>query len=80
MTDTLTADEFDARFDAGDTDDLFEWDEAFHDDIGGGIVDVAVRVYVPRALMEAASRIAERVGKTSDEFVADAIGSAIATA
>jgi len=79
MTDILTADEFDARFDSGeDMDDLFEWDEAFHDDIGDGNVDVAVRVYMPRSVLDAAKRMAEKAGKSRSQFIVDAIGAAVA--
>lgn len=80
MTDVLTDDEFDAMFDSGENmDDLFEWDEAFHDDIGKGNVDVAVRVYMPREMLDAAKHMAEKAGKTRSEFVVDAVGAAIAS-
>lgn len=79
MTDILTADEFDAKFDSGeDMDDLFEWDEAFHDDIGGGDVDVAVRVYMPRSMLDAAKKMAEKSGKSRSQFIVDAVGTAVA--
>lgn len=79
MTDVLTGDELDAMFDSGeDMGDMFEWDEAFHDDIGNGNIDVAVRVYMPRAMLDAAQRMAERRGQTRSEFVVEAVGAAIA--
>lgn len=68
-------------FDSGeDMDDMFEWGSAFHDDIGNGNVDVAVRVYMPRTVLEAAKRVAEKRGQTRSEFMVDAISSAIASA
>ena len=80
MTGILTADEFDARFDSGeDMEELFDWDEAFHDDIGSGVIDVAVRMYIPRTLLDAASKKAEKEGKSRNEFMVDAIGAAVAT-
>ena len=81
MTDVLTSDEFDAMFDSGnEMDDLLEWDEAFHDTVGNGDADVAVRVCLPQAVLDAVRRKAAERGQTKSEFVAEAIGAAIASA